>query len=605
MVSRRNFLSITIIMLTLLLMFQLTQVYYENIAEVDENAYIPEQVISGTDAWEPEEPDPARPVPETRYILYVGDETGEIGNAVRQWCTYTKRNLVTCRNIDEFTGEPGDILEYLLVESGNLILPKDLNTLDKFGNAGVDIIFCDLPDVNVISGSTRLQNLLGIRTVAETSIQAEGIRLFSGFLLGGEASYLGEKEEDGLTKEELKMPWYQLSAGAQTYMVGILDEMSREDPSITREMYPALLWSYSNGKNTVFAVNGDYLQGNAGVGILAAIDARLSDYALYPVLDAQVLTVSNYPSLADENQRMMQKLFSSGMIQAGRDVVFPQLVATARQAEFQLSCMLQVQYDYMDAAEPGEDALSTYLQLMKKAEAEIGLSLDRKEDIAMRGKLREDVRFLETAGSKYHYGAVFSWGDPVEDILSCDYLPENVNTVVSARTEDTDLISFGNDDITVQTITNDAADHGFRSDLYMRSVQTALGYTNVLMDMNRVFWPTAADPSWEVLSKRYADNLYTYWRPFQAFEDVTVSGSDQKIRNLLAMDYSHVRKNDVIYLDLEDQDQGTSFLLRLQNSVPEYISGADCLELEEGIYLIRTTGPTVEIYVKDRNPVGN
>ena len=43
MVSRRNFISITIMMLTLLLMFQLTQVYFENIAEVDKNEFIPGQ----------------------------------------------------------------------------------------------------------------------------------------------------------------------------------------------------------------------------------------------------------------------------------------------------------------------------------------------------------------------------------------------------------------------------------------------------------------------------------------------------------------------------------------------------------------------------------
>ena len=82
MVSRRNFISITIMMLTLLLMFQLTQVYYENIAEVDKNEFIPGQVISGASAWQPEVVDLTNPEIKTRYVLFYGDKNSAIGHAV-------------------------------------------------------------------------------------------------------------------------------------------------------------------------------------------------------------------------------------------------------------------------------------------------------------------------------------------------------------------------------------------------------------------------------------------------------------------------------------------------------------------------------------------
>ena len=605
MVSRRNFISITIMMLTLLMMFQLTQAYYENIAEIDKNEFVSEQVISGANAWKPEVVDLTDPELETRYLLFFGEESGAVGHAVKQWCTYTKRNLVVCQDLNSFSGKVGKNQEYVLVESSCLDFENDLNTLGEFAEAGVSIVFCDLPDVAEISKNARLQQMLGIRTVADEQVTAEGIKLFSGFLVGGEVSYYADDEVSGLTKEDLEMPWYQLNAGAQTYMVGLLDEQSKNDESVTRENLPALIWSYSDGKSKIFAVNGDYLHGNTGVGILSAMDAKMSDYALYPILDAQLLTVANYPSLTNENVKVMYEVFSSGMVQAGRDIVFPQMVATAEQTDFVMSCMLQMQNDYGDFVGPEVAAFQSYLKLMKKAEAEMGLSLDRFSETSLREKLQKDLRFMETANSKYRYGAVYSTCDSFADIVGVDALPDSVNTVVSAQYADQDLISFGNDRITVQTITGDASEHNFRSDLYMRSVQTSLGYTNVLLDLNKVFWPSENDPSWEVLSKRYADNLYTDWRNFQSFEDVTVSRNDQKIRNLLIMDYDHVRKENVIYLELENTDEAVSFVLRLHHMEPEYVAGATCVALEDGAYLIRATARNVEIHLTNSNPIHN
>lgn len=592
-------------MLTLILMFQLTQVYYENIAEIDHNDFISEQVVSGADAWKPEVLDLADPDLESRYILFFGDANGEIGHAVEQWCMYTKRNLVTCESLNSFSGKIGRNQEYVLVESGCLDLEQDLDALDKFADAGVSIVFCDLPDAAQIGQNPRLQEMLGIRAIAQERMTAEGIRLFSGFLLGDEASYYADDDAADLKKEDLEMPWYQLNAGAQTYMVGLLDEQSKNDESITQENLPALMWSYSNGNSKIFAVNGDYLHGNTGVGFLAAIDAKMSEYSLYPVLDAQLLTIANYPSLTDENPKVMRELFSSGMIQAGRDVIFPQLVATAEQTDFTLSCMLQMQYNYVDFVSPEIAAFKSYLLLMKKADAEVGLSLDRYAETALSEKLAEDLWFLENANSKYQYGAVYSTKDSFADIVGTNALPESVRTVVTAQQADLDLISFGNDRITVQTVTNHAGTHGFREDLYMRSAQTALGYTNVLLDLNKVFWPTENDPTWEALSKQYADDLYIYWRNFQTFEDVTVSQCDQKIRQLLTMDYDHVRKENVIYLEVENLETSSSFVLRLHHMMPEYVSGGTCIRLEDGIYLIRATDTNVEIHLTNSNPIQN
>ena len=600
MVSRRNFISISIMMLTLLFMFMATQVYHEYMAENERNEFIPEYVISGADEWQQDVFDVADPYLDTQYVLFLGNENSSVGQTVQKWCRYTKRNLVTCEDLNGFAGSIGENQEYVLVESANLDIQKDLQTLNQFAEAGVNIVFCDLPQPQKISQSPQLQQMLGISRIQDENVTADGIKLFAGFLLGGEVTY---NKEDEFQDKDLEMPWYQLGAGAQTYMVGLLDEQRMADEGVTRETLPALMWSYTDGDSKIFAINGEYLHDNTGIGILSAIDAEFSDHALYPILNAQLLTVANYPGLADENADEMRRIFSGSMIQAGRDAVYPQLVATAEQTGFVMSCMLQTQYDYQDANDPQASAFNEYAKLMKKAGAEMGISLERKGDVALEEKLVEDQQFMERTNSQYQFGAVYSACDSFEEIVAADSLPDSVNTVVSVQNAAQDLISFGNENVTVQAITSDASVHSFRSDLYMRSVQSALGYTNVLLDLNRVFWPDESEESWEKLSKRYADNLYTDWKAFQTFEDVTVSGSDQKIRQLLVMDYNQVRKGNVIYLELDNTEQPVSFILRLHNEKPEYVSGGDCVELEDGMYLIRTTEQFVEIHLTSSNPI--
>ena len=602
MVSKRNFISIIIMMLTLVFMFQATQFYYEYIAETETNAYFSEQVISGINTWKSKALDWFGSDSNEPYVLFVGKEDGAVGNSVEQWCDYTKRKLVVCDDLNTFKDRIGKNQEYVLIESACLDLQSDLNILEQFAEAGVNIIFCDLPEVGVLSKSAELQNMLGIQKIENDCTEIEAIRLFSGFLLGGEMLYSVENE---LLEEYPEVPWYQLNAGAQTYMVGLLNETDMETDNITREMLPALMWSYSDGNCQVFAVNGDYMHDNTGVGILSAIDAKLNEYTLYPILNAQLLTVANYPGLANENNDVVKKLFSGNIIQSGRDMIFPQIVATASQTSFVMSCMLQTQYDYHDENYPEMYAFKDYTGIMKKINAEMGLSLVRMNDVSLSEKLTEDNLFFNKFESRYLFGAAYSSCDDIRNILENASQLDSIHTIVCNQAEENDLISFANEHITVQSITNDASLHSFRSDLYMRSVQTALGYTNVLIDLNRAFWPEEDEISWEKLSKLCADNLYTYWRNFQIFDDVTVSQNDQKIRQLLTMDYSHVRKGNMICLEVENTEQPVNFILRLHNMKPEYIEGGNWTELENGVFLITASEQNVNIHLISSNPIYN
>ena len=590
-------MSITIMMLVLLFMFQGTQIYRDREVQYKVNEYFQDVKKEEISIWDAVDFDITSE--EGQYVLFVGETDGSIANTVKQWCDYTKRKLVMCSDLDDFTGEIGKNQEYVLVQSES-VNKKSVRNLNDFAEAGVGIVFCDLPNADEIEDSVELKNLLGIRKVYEKNVSTTGIRLFPGFLLGGEVIYQTEEDSEEYQDLVLEMPWYMLGEGTQTYMVGLLDEAEMEQAEITREELPAVLWSRADGASKIFAVNGDYLEDSVGIGILDAIDAKMKPYTIYPVLDAQLLSVVNFPGLADENADVMEKEFSSRMTQVSKDIVYPQLVASVTEADFDVSCMIMPQYDYTDKNEPQPKEYEFMLRALKELDAEVGISLDRNAETKLEGKIQADEAFWESANIEYVFGAAYAGADKIEDIVKENVLPEDIRTIVFAQEKDQPLISVGEDGTTLQAITNDACDYSFRNDLRLRSIQTALGYSNVLLDMNRVFWPEDGQVYWKKFCETFSANLNTYWKKYQQFEDVTVSENDTKIRDFLSMDYNHERQGDIVSLEIDTNNQ-SSFIFRIQGEEIVKVSGGTFVELEEDVYLIHTVSKSVEIQLEPKN----
>ena len=62
--------------------------------------------------------------------------------------------------------------------------------------------------------------------------------MYSGFLLGGEAIYKADTDEEEKNQDmDLVFPWYHLTNGTKIYMKGML-----EDSEIDVQEYPPLIW---------------------------------------------------------------------------------------------------------------------------------------------------------------------------------------------------------------------------------------------------------------------------------------------------------------------------------------------------------------------------
>ena len=188
MVTKRRFLIMTVMMFVLLFMFQFSQVMKENGNEYDENQYVSATELSADDTWEMLQ-DSAK---ETKYAVLIGKRESAIGKHIAWWCTYTKRTLLVYNRLSECPDNQLRGAQIVLLASENIDYDQDVETLISLAKDGVSQMFCDLPAASVIEGNQELRELLGIEEVRAEQVELDGVNLFSGFLLGGQAIYRAE-----------------------------------------------------------------------------------------------------------------------------------------------------------------------------------------------------------------------------------------------------------------------------------------------------------------------------------------------------------------------------------------------------------------------------
>ncbi|MCD8014047.1 MAG: DUF2194 domain-containing protein [Lachnospiraceae bacterium] len=641
MISRRNYITIGIMMAVICFLFLFCGVARDQWNDYDTNSHVPEgELLTQADAWdagqntveyseaagsqstgEDSEASGSQSTGEDSEMsdgqntesgsaaatasdlaVYIGSlREDALGDTVREWCTYTKRELLSYQSLSSWYALMEETPEILLINSDYLNYDTDVELLMEIAEEGISMIFCNLPDVSVIRDSEELQELLGIRTIRAESCTLDGIQLFEGFLIGGKVEYIAEDEEKEERQDlELTAPWYQTGSRTKVYMAGMMEEADSEtDP------YPALIWRSSYGNAYVFAVCGDYLEGLGGPGFLTAMVSEMYDYDIYPIVNAQNLVIVNGPVLASENRAEMQTVYSRDSIQLFRDVIFPGLAAISEDSGFVLTCLLSVRTDSSGINEPDTDDLVYYLKYLKEQSAEMGLSLWRTDGAALAEASSQDKAFWEASGSAYQYGVLYAAEGQLEEAAALTgeaadgtYL-ENVTTVVTADTEDCHLLDYINETITVQGITSDAYSHTFSEDLTLRALETALGYSTISLDLTRVLWPEDESDHWENLYEDFSGNIGTYWKAFADFERTTLSESDERVRAFLSLDYTDTREGDTISLTTMGLSDTAWFLLRTNGEEIVSVEGGSWEEIETDVYLIEVNEQNVKIILEN------
>lgn len=595
MVSRRKYISIFIIMAALLFLFQSFQVFKEGGSKYDTNEYVQKEAQTAGGGWQLNRMEPGDAgLQDGAFVLLLSAEGSGVSEVAAQWCAYTKRTLVVADRAEDAFGEGMARPELLLIDSGALHLGTDEMLLAGLAQEGVPMVFCNLPEAAVLKEDEALLSLLGIRRVASEAVTVEGLHLFSGFFLGGEMIFAPETpEEEEMLDLELEIPWYITGKGTKTYMAGIWEEDGTEP-----EEFPAVIWRNCYENAFVFAVCGGYMEDAAGLGILDAIVYELSSYTLYPVVNANSVTVVGYPVLADENAEEIGKLYSRSPEALQRDVIWPGILAMADRFGLRFTFCMTPQYDYTDQTEPKEGTLSFYLRQMRQIGAEAGGMFPYTEAASLNEKLECDRLFRQSEGSGYRYCAWYVGEEITPEAAQVleGESGEEIRTLVCGGA--CQPVSYYQEKITLQAVTGSAQRVTYSQLFRKRSLETALGYSNVLLDMRNVIWPQSEEDHWEKASDVISGNLGTYWADTGCFDKTVLSESDQRIRSFLNLDYRAERADETITLYVTGAGEEAWFLLRTHGEDIGEAKGASCEKVEEGVWLLRVFSEKVTLQMK-------
>lgn len=600
MVSRRKFFSIAIMMFVLLFLFQFSMVLRDRQNTYDVNSNLAPKQNDGKNVWKNEELDPASvETTDRRYVLFVGDSSSDMAEAVSRWCTYAKWDISKCSSMEKFKENDKNLPGMLILESEKYALDDNLKKIEELEQKGVIIVFGCLEDPKNIEKNQELQDFLGIYKIVSKKTELTGAKLFEGLLLGGEVIYETPEDKDERDRQDLQLnvPWYQVGSGTKTYMVGLLDQ-SKQKETVENEELPTLIWRNGIRNGSIFCVVGDYMKDSTALGLLDGMVAEASSYYIYPVVNAQNLSMINFPVFADENNEQMMELYSQSITGMDRDIMWPSLISIVEKGGLKMSCFMQPQTNYEDGIEPTSKDLVFYLKQMKEQNAEAGLSLQYKNAESLRDKLNQDAEFFRKADSSYKYGAAYTEEkdlDTVKALMNTE-LMKNVSTLVCEYTEDEPVISYCTDSVTLQSVTSDGMNYTYSDDIRMRSIQSSLGYTNVMLNMQKIFWPERKKDRWQIMQKRFSSNLLTYWKNFTGFDSTTLSESNTRTRTFLNLDFSETRTDDEIIL--KTSESGSWFILRTHGEEIEEIEGGTQKKLEDNVYLIQAQDKTVKIQVK-------
>ena len=600
MVSKRNFFSIVIMMLVLLFLFQFSMVLRDRQNTYDVNSNYTVKQKDGENVWKNKQIDPATVDKTDRsYVLFVGDASSKMATTVGRWAVYSKWDMAQCRNLEEYQENDQTLPDMLILESEKYALDDNLKKLEKLEQKGVIIVFGCLEDPKNIEKNAELMDFLGIYKVVSEKTELTGVKLFEGLLLGGEVIYETPEAEEEKERQDLQLeiPWYQVGSGTKTYMVGLLDQ-SKQEKTVENEDLPTIMWRNGIKRGSIFCVVGDYMKDSTALGLLDGMVAEASGYYIYPVVNAQNLSMINFPVFADENNKEMMELYSQSVTGMTRDIMWPSLVSIVEKGGLKMTCFMQPQADYTDGVQPDSRNLVFYLKQMKEQNAEAGLSLEYKNVVSLKDKLNEDADFIRTAGSSYKYSAAFAKErnlDIVTGLMNTELL-KNVSTLVCEYTEKEPVVSYCTDSVTLQSVTSDGMNYSYSDDIRMRSIQSSLAYTNVMLNMHDIFWPQQKTDRWQIMQKHFSSNILTYWKNFTGFDSMTLSESNTRIRTFLNLDFSESRTENEI--TLETSEKGSWFLLRTHGEEIAEIEGGTEKEIEDGTYLIQAQDTTVKIQIK-------
>lgn len=607
MLSKRNFGMMMTIILVILILFLSSAVLREYFNDYNEKHSADSEWVKRSE--ETKETKDSKNSEKNWHIIYIGKQDTGYYESIQEWCTYRKAEFEEYSETKKAL-KKAEAYEkkntYLLI-SGS-VLEKDTETvsdsLTSYVEAGGKIIFCSLPDYLVIAKSETLKNLLGIQQLRAKMVTLQEIWLYGGFLLGGETCYsFDELQDPDKIDMEREIPWYDISSRTKTYMVGFIKAEEQTKQELHNEDMPAIIWRCNTGEGSVFAVNGDYMEGKSTLGILDAMVYESQNYALYNVVNAQNLSLTGFPDLTKENEKKFTEVYGFDSKQFCQNIVWPALISVAQDGDWKITAYLATKQDNDSKEDADVKSLVDYLKYFNEESAEAGISLGRMNDTDIQKSLEADKQEIEKQDITYPFSGAYIRSENEEQLsklVKDEKLKifSDVRTICKAYDEEQPVFSWMTDWITTQAITMNGYQYTYKDDFRLKSIQTALGYSNVQEDIYRAIWPQKRKDEWEVISEKLASNISTYWNPFSVFEKTKITESDTRVRRFLNESVTSDRKADQISIKVENFNEDAWMMLRTHGEKIESMKNGSWEKIEDDAYLLHLTSSQATVTLK-------
>ena len=601
MLSKRVYFTVSALMLLVIFMFQFSGIIRKKYNNFDENKYAVSEKndLNKNNVFTvlTDEDKVVKSI--SGYIVYIGDINTKTGNTVYEWCSYTKRNLLVYKTVSQYHRYNEKYPDAVLIDSDYVNIDSDIDTFSLLTDYGINLVFCTLPSYSAISENQRFEQLCGISPHSE-SVNASGLKLYSGFLFGGEAWYTKENDPDGKFQNmKLTMPWYNTSNATKTYMSAVVE--SEDGSKIDNEDQPAVIWRKSHDHAYVFCINGDYIKDISGIGILTAIMSESKDLDIYPVVDSQSVIVNNFPMFSFENDDAVEKYYLRNTSSLLENVIWPDISNLAESTGARFTFMAAPQINYSDNNLVSVREMDYFFRLFSEKSSEAGLTTTRDDATSIDEKLTADAGIFSNYLSNYKFTSIIARKDELENVLSSkNSLIDDVNTIVTDSQDygGTKLFSYVNDNVINVECPVTSDKYTYSDDFRQRCFQTALAYTSIEFNMTGVCNPDDEKELWNEEIKSKSTALTSYMKNSKMFTKCSISQADKRIREFMAADYSYKQNSSYVSLDITGAQETARFIVRLRTGEVENVSGAVCTKVEKGVYLITAQSKHVEMTIK-------
>jgi len=586
MVTRRSYFSIVILMAVITFLFLLPKIfedysisYYndkikDNI-QVEHGVSVDKNVLSLASG---EKTVAGKP------LVYIFDN--EDTSVYEEWCVYRKMQY---RVIDSFTPCADEIPDYIVVGRFDYT-ENDTEIFRSYLENGTNIIFTQMPDYQNVTGDKDYMELLGILKCRQENVNVEELHIFNDFFVSKERIYSNRDFYGDKNKFKMEIPYYELRAGYQVFAQAKIKDTEYLD-------YPPVLWRTYTDNGYVFVVNTDVFEGKGVIGLLTAFVSQCESYDVYPVVNAQTVSVINFPVMNNENEELFEATYDRDMHSFSRDILWPGISTILQNYNKSYNFFMAAKLDYSTEKMSNNPDLGYYYSEIVSKLGTLGVSYDQVSDVSL-STINETVKSeIQKEVEEYNQIAAYV---PESALGEEDCVKNGKSNIILTDMSDERPIIEKEEDGTIRTcFTSSGVDHNIRQDLSLVGIETALGLDMQSTNIKEVLFKND-DTYWEKVSSTWASET-TYIKDFEEFDTVSVEESMGRISNFLVIDYKTERLADnSISVHITSDSNSGYFVVRLWNEQITGMSSGSFEKVNDTTYLISVVDKDTVIYTKQR-----